>query len=107
MAVVSGAIYALKPVAPVVSLGSLYVFAVLFVAVVWGIGYALATSVASMLAFNWFFLPPAHTLRLHESENWFALAVYLARAGRRRTSSLSLRRAQARHLTHRTSWRAC
>jgi two-component system sensor histidine kinase KdpD len=31
-----------------------------------------------MLALNWFFLPPTHTFRLSESENWFALAAYLA-----------------------------
>ena len=33
-----------------------------------------------MLAFNWFFLPPRHTFTLADSENWFALAVYLATA---------------------------
>jgi len=37
-------------------------------------------SVASMLAFNWFFLPPTHTFALRDSENWFALAVYLVTA---------------------------
>ncbi|HEY3070319.1 MAG TPA: DUF4118 domain-containing protein, partial [Gaiellaceae bacterium] len=29
------------------------------------------------LAFNFFFLPPKHTFRLEDTENWFALAVYL------------------------------
>jgi two-component system sensor histidine kinase KdpD len=33
-----------------------------------------------MLAFNFFFLPPTHTLQLHDSENWVALAVYLVTA---------------------------
>ncbi len=33
-----------------------------------------------MLAFNFLFLPPLHTLRLANSENWFALAVYLTTA---------------------------
>ena len=33
-----------------------------------------------MLAFNFFFLPPVHTLALRDSENWFALAVYLVTA---------------------------
>ena len=65
---------------PVLSLGVLYVFAVLPVAVVWGLWLALPVSVASMLAFNWFFLPPVHTFTLADSENWFALAVYLATA---------------------------
>src|SRR5262249_61074335 len=65
---------------PVLSLGVLYIFAVLPVAVVWGLGFALPVSIASMLAFNWFFLPPRHTFTLADSENWFALAVYLATA---------------------------
>jgi two-component system, OmpR family, sensor histidine kinase KdpD len=65
---------------PVLSLGVLYIFAVLPVAVFWGLGFALPVSVASMLAFNWFFLPPRHTFTLADSENWFALAVYLATA---------------------------
>ena len=46
----------------------------------WGLRLALPVSVLSMLAFNWFFLPPKHTFTLRESENWFALAVYLATA---------------------------
>jgi two-component system sensor histidine kinase KdpD len=77
VAAATGLIYALKPVAPVLSLGVLYVFAVLPVAVLGGLPYAVGVSVASMLAFNWFFLPPRHTLALRDSENWVALAVYL------------------------------
>jgi two-component system sensor histidine kinase KdpD len=80
VALVTGAIYALKPVAPVLSLGVLYLFAVLPVAALWGLPFATAVSVVSMLAFNWFFLPPRHTLRLADSENWVALAVYLVTA---------------------------
>ncbi len=78
VALVTGVVFALKPVAPVLSLGVLYLFAVLPAAVVWGLPVALPVSVASMLVFNFFFLPPVHTLRLRESENWVALAVYLA-----------------------------
>ena len=62
---------------PVLSLGALYVFAVLLVAVVWGLGFALAVAVASMLAFNWFFLPPTHTFHLRDGENWLVLVLYL------------------------------
>ncbi len=47
------AIYALDSVAPALSLGVLYVFAVLPVAVLFGLGWALPVSVASILAFNW------------------------------------------------------
>jgi K+-sensing histidine kinase KdpD len=77
---VTGAVFALKPVAPVLSLGVLYVFAVLPVAVLWGLAYALSVSLLSMLTFNFLFLPPLHTLALRDSENWVALAVYLVTA---------------------------
>jgi len=80
VAVVTGAVFGLKEVAPVLSLGVLYVFAVLPVAISYGLGYAIVVSVASMLAFNFFFLPPLHTLALTDSENWVALAVYLVTA---------------------------
>ena len=80
VALVSVAVWALEPVAPVVSLGVLYLFAVLPVAALWGLRYAVPVSIVSMLAFNWFFLPPTHTLQLHDSENWVALTVYLLTA---------------------------
>ncbi len=80
VALVSLGVFALEPVAPVVSLGVLYLFAVLPVAALWGLRYAVPVSVVSMLAFNWFFLPPTHTFQLHDSENWVALAVYLVTA---------------------------
>ena len=77
VAVVTGAVFALRPIAPVVSLGVLYVLAVVAVAVVYGLAYAIPVSVGSMLAFNFLFLPPVHTFALRESANWVALAVYL------------------------------
>ena len=77
VALVTGAIFALDSFAPVLSLGVLYVFAVLVVAVLFGLAYAIPVSIASMLAFNWFFLPPRHTFTLQDSENWVALVVYL------------------------------
>ncbi len=97
-------VWALKPVAPVLSLGVLYVFAVLPVAVFAGLRYALPVAVASMLAFNFFFLPPTHTFTLSDSENWFALAVYsvtavvvseLAARGRRRAADAEQREREA------------
>jgi two-component system sensor histidine kinase KdpD len=80
VALVTGAIDLLAPHVPVLSLGVLYVFAVLPVAVLWGAWLAAAVSVASMLAFNWFFLPPRHTFSLSDGANWLALAVYLVTA---------------------------
>ena len=75
--VVTAAIYLFREAVPVLSLGALYLFAVLPVAIFWGRAWAVGVAVASMLAFNFFFLPPAHTFRLEERTNWLALAVYL------------------------------
>src|SRR5262245_19236954 len=80
VAVVTAAIELLKQHVPVLSLGVLYLFAVLAIAVWYGLALALVVSVASMLAFNWFHLPPIHTFTLADSQNWFALAVYPATA---------------------------
>jgi two-component system sensor histidine kinase KdpD len=104
VALVTGAVFALRPVAPVLSLGVLYLFAVLLVAAVWGLWFATAVSLVSMLAFNWFFLPPTHTFQLRDSENWVALAVYLVTAisvsglaarARRRTAEAEQQRREA------------
>jgi two-component system, OmpR family, sensor histidine kinase KdpD len=80
VALVTAAIFGLREVVPVLSLGVLYLFAVLPVAALWGRAYAVGVAVASMLTFNFFFLPPRHTLELEESTNWLALAVYLVTA---------------------------
>jgi two-component system sensor histidine kinase KdpD len=39
---------------------------------------AVATSVAAVLAFNYFFLPPVGTFTIADPQNWVALAVFLA-----------------------------
>jgi two-component system, OmpR family, sensor histidine kinase KdpD len=104
VALASAGVAVLHPYVPVLSLGVLYVFAVLPVAIAWGLGFAVAVSVASMLAFNWFFLPPKHTFQLRDGANWLALAVYLVTAvvvsalaarARRRRDDAEQRRAEA------------
>src|SRR5579884_449137 len=80
VAVVTGAIELLKPHVPVLSLGVLYIFAVLPIAIVWGLAFGIVVAVASMLALNFFFLPPLYTFTLADSRNWFALAVFLVTA---------------------------
>jgi two-component system sensor histidine kinase KdpD len=104
VAVATLLVWALQPIAPTLSLGVLYMFAVLPVAVVWGIGWSLPVAIASMLAFNWFFLAPTHTLTLSDSENWFALLAYsvtalvvseLAARSRRRAADAEQREREA------------
>src|ERR1051326_3829856 len=80
VAVATALVYALRPLAPTLSLGVLYTLAVLATSVVFGLGYALIVALASMLAFNFLFLPPVHTLTLADGRNWAALAVYLSTA---------------------------
>ena len=80
LAAVTGAIELLKTHVPVLSLAVLYLLAVLPVAVVWGLSYAIPVSIASMALFNFLFLPPLYTFTLADSRNWFALAVFLVTA---------------------------
>jgi two-component system, OmpR family, sensor histidine kinase KdpD len=80
VAAVTGAVYLFRSSVPVLSLGVLYLFAVLPIAVVWGRGFSILVALASMLSFNFFFLPPVHTFRLIDERDWFALTVYLVTA---------------------------
>jgi two-component system, OmpR family, sensor histidine kinase KdpD len=80
VAVVTGAIELAKPYVPVLSLAVLYILAVLPIAIAFGLTYAVAVAIGSMLAFNFFFLPPLYTLTISDTRNWFALAVFLVTA---------------------------
>src|SRR5579862_3977229 len=80
VAAATGLVYAIRPIAPTLSLGVLYTLAVLVAAIFFGIGYGVAVAIASMLAFNFFFLRPVHTLTLADARNWTALGVYLLTA---------------------------
>ena len=80
LAAVTGVIALLEPHVPVLSLAVLYLLAILPVAVAWGLVYAAGVAVGGMLVFNFFFLPPLHTLTIQDSRNWFALLVFLVTA---------------------------
>jgi two-component system, OmpR family, sensor histidine kinase KdpD len=80
LAAATGLVYALRPIAPTLSLGVVYTLAVLAAAVLFGAGPAIAVAVLSMLAFNFFFLAPVGTLTLADARNWTALVVYLVTA---------------------------
>src|SRR5215217_5146409 len=80
VAAATAVIFALRGAAPVLSLGVIYVLAVLPIAVAFGMTFAVPVAMLSALAFNWFFLPPEHSLTLRDSENWVGLAVFLVTA---------------------------
>jgi two-component system sensor histidine kinase KdpD len=112
VALVTGLTAVLDAYVPALSLAALYVFAVLPIAIFWGLWLAIAVSVASMLVFNFFFLPPVHSFSLSDSRNWFALAVYvltsavvseLAARSRRRATESALLAEVARSLLERGS----
>jgi two-component system, OmpR family, sensor histidine kinase KdpD len=70
-------IYPLKQAAPVVSLGVVYMLAVVIVSVTWGVWLGVATSLSSALAFNYFHLPPVGRLTISNGDNWVALIAFL------------------------------
>jgi two-component system sensor histidine kinase KdpD len=95
-AVVAGTliVYPLKSVAPVVSLGVVYLPAILLISIVWGLRLGLLASVASAVAFNYFQLPPLHRLAIADEENWIALIAFVIVAAISSTVA-GLARAQA------------
>jgi two-component system sensor histidine kinase KdpD len=80
LAVTTALLYPLEQIAPAVSLGVVYLLAVLLVSTVWGLWLGLATSIAAALAFNFFHIPPTGRFTVGEAENWVALAVFLIAA---------------------------
>jgi two-component system sensor histidine kinase KdpD len=97
-------VYALKDVAPVLSLGVVYLLVVLLVATVWGPWLASATALLSALAFNFFHIPPTGRFTIASGENWVGLVVFfvaavgassLAELARKRTAEANERRQEA------------
>jgi two-component system sensor histidine kinase KdpD len=80
LALVTGAIVLLKGHVPVLSLAVLYLLAIIPVAVAWGIALAVGVAIGSMLAFNFFFVPPLYTFTIEDTKNWFALLVFVVTA---------------------------
>ena len=55
-----------------------FLLAILAVSTVWGFAVSAFMSVAAMLAFNYFFLPPVGTFTIADPQNWAALFAFLA-----------------------------
>lgn len=70
-------VYPLKSVAPVVSLGVVYLPGILLLSIVWGMRVALLASVASAVSFNFFYIPPLHRFMIADEQNWVALATFV------------------------------
>jgi two-component system sensor histidine kinase KdpD len=77
VAAATAVIYPLKQVTPVLSLGVLYVLAVLMVSMFWGLAFGIGTSLLSAAAFNFFHLPPGGRFSLADERDWVALLVFV------------------------------
>ncbi len=104
VAVATGLIYPLKEVAPVVSLGVVYIPGVLLVAAAWGLPLGLLTALFSAAAFNWFHLPPIGALDIAADHDLVAVVVFgivavfgatLANFARARAAEAERRREEA------------
>ncbi len=89
----------------VLSMAVVYQLLVLAVSAAWGLRAGLATGLGSVLAINWFFVPPTGTFTIGDSRGWISLAVFAVTAvitsrltaearSRRRESETRLREAE-------------
>src|SRR6202012_2459759 len=59
------------------SIGMLFLVPVMISAVSFGLRPALFTAVASLMAYNFFFLPPLYTLTISDPNNWLSFGILL------------------------------
>jgi signal transduction histidine kinase len=62
----------------VVALGCAYVYVVVLCARRLGPAYSVPLAIAGGVAFDWFYIPPTHTLGSDSWENWLAILVYIS-----------------------------
>ena len=80
VAVITVVNYGLREIAPAVSVGVVYLLAVLLVSSYWGLWLGLFTGLLSAAAFNFFHIPPTGRFTIADAENWVALAVFFVAA---------------------------
>jgi two-component system, OmpR family, sensor histidine kinase KdpD len=54
-----------------------FLLAILAVSAVWGMAVSVVMSLAAVITFNYFFLPPVGTLTIADPQNWVALIAFL------------------------------
>ena len=100
VAVCTLAIYPLKRVAPVASLGVVYLLGVLVVALIWGAWLGALAALLSAAAFNFFHLPPVGQFTIRNTDNWVGLIAFLVAAALA-SSVAEVARARAREADER------
>jgi two-component system, OmpR family, sensor histidine kinase KdpD len=80
LALVIGITFFYRRVLPVnqTTVALTFVLAILAVSTFWGFAVSAFMSIAAMLAFNYFFLPPIGTFTISDPQNWAALVAFLA-----------------------------
>jgi two-component system, OmpR family, sensor histidine kinase KdpD len=80
LAVIGIITFVLRRVLPVnpTTTGFFYLVAILMIATVGGLVESTIASIAAMLCFNFFFLPPIGTFTIADPQNWVALFAFLA-----------------------------
>jgi two-component system sensor histidine kinase KdpD len=71
-------VFLLRQIAPVLSLGVVYLLVVLVVSTLWGSRLGIATAVLCALAYNFFHIPPTGRFAIASSENLVGLLAFLA-----------------------------
>jgi K+-sensing histidine kinase KdpD len=77
VAAVTWVIALLEPRVPALGLAVLYLLAVVPIALSYGVVVAAVVAVASLVAFNFYFLTPVHSLNPGTSEQWEVLLAFL------------------------------
>jgi two-component system, OmpR family, sensor histidine kinase KdpD len=104
VAACTGAVYPLKELTTVSSLGVVYLLGVVVISTFWGVWPGVAMAILSAAAFNFFHLPPVGRFTIADSRNWVALATFLVAAlasstvseiARQRAMDADRRRAEA------------
>lgn len=80
VAAVTALIGAILAYYPIGNLAMLYLIAVLVAAIRYGRGPAILVSIASFLAYDWFFVIPYHTLTIDDPAEWIDLVLFLLTA---------------------------
>ena len=109
LATVVGIVAVYRSVIPVnqTTVALTFLLAILGISTIWGFAAAAFMSIAAMLAFNYFFLPPVGTFTIADPQNWVALFAFLASSliasqlsarARRQAEEARRRRDEVEHL---------
>jgi two-component system sensor histidine kinase KdpD len=77
---VTASLFVARPAINATTVSLALLLTVLFVAARSGIGPAIVASLLAAFCFNFFFLPPYHTLTIADPQNWIALVAFLVTA---------------------------